>query len=192
MSNSLWSHGLQHTRLPWPPLSPSVCSNSWLLHWRCHPAISFSVVPFSACLQCSPASGSFLMSQLSPSGGQSIGASASASVLPMNIHSWFPLGLTCLISLLSKVAQKSSPSPQFESISFLMLRLLYGPTLTYRSTSLYRTTGKTRALTIRTLVHKMVSLLFNMLSSIIIAFLPKSRFLLISWLQSPSTVILEP
>ena len=90
-----------HTRLPCSSLSPGVCSNSCpLSQWR-HPTISSSVIPFSVCPQSLPASVSFPVSQLFASGGQSIGASASASVLPMNIQGWFPLGLTGLISLLS-------------------------------------------------------------------------------------------
>ena len=100
MSNSLWPHELQHTRLPCPSLSPWVCSNLCLLSQWCHPTISSSVVPFSSCLQSFPILGSSLMSQLFTSGSQSFGASA--SVLPMNIQGWFPLGLTDLISLLTK------------------------------------------------------------------------------------------
>ena len=102
MSDSLQSHGLQHTRFPCPPQSPRVCSNSCPLKWWSHPTVSSSVVPFSSSLQSFPASGSFPISRLFASGGQSIGASASAAVLPMNIHNWFPLGLTGLISLQSK------------------------------------------------------------------------------------------
>ena len=102
VSDSLWPPGLQHTRLPCPSPSPRACSNSSPLSQWCHPTISSSVVPFSSCLQTFPTSGSFLMSQLFASGGQSIGASASSSVLPMNIQDWFPLGLTGLISLKSK------------------------------------------------------------------------------------------
>ena len=102
MSNSLWPHGLQHTRLPCPSPTPRAYSNSCLSSQWCHPIISSSVIPFSSCLQSSPASGSFPMSQFFTSDGQSIGASASASVLPMNIQGWWPLGLTGLISLLSK------------------------------------------------------------------------------------------
>ena len=94
-------HGLP-IRLPCPSPTPRVCSNSCLWSQWCHPTISSSVVPFSSCLQSFPASGSFLMSLLFTSGGQSIGASASASVPPMNIQGWFPLGLTGLISLLSE------------------------------------------------------------------------------------------
>ena len=89
-------------RLPCPSLSPGACSNSYPLSRWCHPTISSSVVPFSSCLQSFPASGSFPMNLLFAAGGQSIGASASASVLPKNIQGWFPLGLTSLISLRSK------------------------------------------------------------------------------------------
>ena len=101
MSDSLKPHGLQHTRLPCPSLSPRVVSNLCPLSRRYHPIISPSVIPFS-CLRSFPASGSFLMSRLFISGGQSNGASASVLVLPMNIQGWFPLGLMGLISLLSK------------------------------------------------------------------------------------------
>ena len=102
MTNSLQPHGLQHTRLPCPSPTPGACSNSCPSNWWCHPTISSSVVPFSFCVQSFRASGSFPMSQFFPSGGQSIGASALASVLPMNIQDWFPWGLTGLISLQSK------------------------------------------------------------------------------------------
>ena len=97
-------HWLQQTRLPYPSLSPRICSNSCPLNWWCHPTISSSVIPFSSCLQSFLASGSFPMSELFASDGQSIGSSslASASVLPKNIQGWFPFGLTGLISLLSK------------------------------------------------------------------------------------------
>ena len=102
MSDSLRPHGLQHTRLPCPSPTPGACSNSCPLSWWCHPTISFSVVPLSSCLQSFPESGAFPMNQFFSSGGQSIGASATASALPMNIQDWFPLGLTNLISLQSK------------------------------------------------------------------------------------------
>ena len=102
VSDSLWPHGLQHTRLSCPSPTPRACSNSYPLSQWCHPTISSSVVPFSSCLQSFPASGSFQISQFFPSGGQSIGISASASILPMNIQDWFPLGWTDLISLQSK------------------------------------------------------------------------------------------
>ena len=99
MSDSVWPHGLQHARLPCPSPTLGACSNSCPLSWWCHLTISSSVIPFSSCLQSFSASGSFLRSQFFASGDQSIGASASASVLPMNIQDWFPLGL---ISLQSK------------------------------------------------------------------------------------------
>ena len=102
MSNSLRPHGLQHSRLPCPSTTPGACSNSCPLSRWCHPTISFSVILFSSCLQSCPASGSFPISQVSASGGQSIGVSASTSVLPMNIQDWFTLGLTGWISLQPK------------------------------------------------------------------------------------------
>ena len=102
VSDSLRSHGLQHTRPPCPSSTPGVYSNSCPLSWWCHPTISSSVGPFSFCPQSFPASGSFQMSQFFASGGQSTGVLASTSVLPMNIQDWFPLGWTSWISLLSK------------------------------------------------------------------------------------------
>ena len=272
-----------------------------------------SCFPISSWLQSFPATGSFPMSWLFSSEGQIIGASTSASVLPMNIQGWFPLGLIGLISLQSRNSQ-SFPGPEFESINYLVLSLLYGPTLTYiyatpwtaahqaslsfttawsllklmsiklmmtsnhlilccplllvtifpsirvflSETALhirwpnywsfnfsispsseysgliffwmdwlyllelqgilkslqhhsskasilqhsaffivqlshpYMTTGKTIPLTRWTFVGKVMSLLLNMLSSLVITFLPRSKCLLISWLQSPSAVILEP
>ena len=134
-----------------------------------------------------PASESFPMTQLYTSGGQSIGAS-SASVFQVNIQCWFPLGLTGLISLLFKDSQESSPSPQFESVNSLVFSLLYGPTLT----SLPGYWKENIDLTTRTFVGKLISLLFNILFRFIIAFLPRNKHLLISWLQSPSAVIWEP
>ena len=119
-----------HARLPCPSSTPGAHSNSCPSSQQCHPTISSSVVRFSSCLQSFPASGSFPMSQLFASGGQSIGALASVSVLLKIIQSWFPLGLTGLISLQSKGPQESSLAPQFESINSLALSLLYGPTLT--------------------------------------------------------------
>jgi len=102
MSDSLQTHGLQHTRPPCPSPTPGAYSNSHPSRWWCHPTISSSVIPFSSCLQSFPASGSFPVSWFFASGGQSIGVSASASVLPVNIQDWFPLGLTGQISLQSK------------------------------------------------------------------------------------------
>ena len=94
VSNCLWPHGLQHARPPCPSPTPGVHPNQRPLSWWCHPTISFSVVPFSSCPQSFPASGSFQMSQLFASGGQSIGVSASTSVLPVNSQDWSPLGWT--------------------------------------------------------------------------------------------------
>ena len=108
----------------------TVCSNSHPLSRSCHPASLSSVIPFFSCLQSCPSSRSFPVSQFFTSGGQSIGPSASASVLSANIQGQFPLGLTGLISMQSKRSHKSSPTLQLESISSSVLRLLYGPTLT--------------------------------------------------------------
>ena len=101
-SNTLWPHGLQHTRLPCPSPNPRACLDSYPLSWWCHPTISSSIVPFSSCLHSFPGSESFPVNWFFASGDQSIGASVSASILPMNIQDWFPLGLTDLISLQSK------------------------------------------------------------------------------------------
>ena len=128
LSDSLWSHGLQHVRLFCPSPSPGTCSNSCPLSQWCHPPISSSVVPFSG-HQSFPASGSFPISWLFASSGQSIGVSASVSVLPMNIQDWFLLGLTGLI-LQSKGLSRVFSSTQFKSINSLVLSLLYSPTLT--------------------------------------------------------------
>jgi len=120
-------HEMKHTRLPCPSLSPRVCSDLCPLNQWCHPTIS----SFSSCLQSFPASGSFLMSQFFVSGDQSIGASASASVLPVNSQGWFPLGWTGLISLQSKGLSRVFSNSKFKSINFSELSLLYGPTLTF-------------------------------------------------------------
>ena len=112
----LWPQGLQHARLPCPSPTPGACSNSCpSRQWR-HPTISYSVVPFSSCLQSFTASGSFPMSQFFIIGGQSIGASA--SVLPMSILDCFPLRLTGLIALQSRECQESSPTLQLKNINF--------------------------------------------------------------------------
>ena len=106
VSNSLQPHGLQHARPPCPSPTPGVYSNSCPLSWWCLPTSSSSIIPFSACPQSFPASGSFQMSQLFTPGGQSIGVSASALVLPMNIHDWFPLEWTGWISLPHHIMQR--------------------------------------------------------------------------------------
>ena len=99
VSNSLWPHGLQHSRPPCPSPTPAACSNSCPSSWWCHPTISSSVILFFSCLQSFPASGSFPRSQFFALDGQSIGVSSLASVLPMNIQDWFSLGWTGLSSL---------------------------------------------------------------------------------------------
>ena len=120
VSKSLWPHGLQHARLPCPSPSPRVCFNSCPLSRWCHPTISSSVSLFF-CPQSFPASGCFSKSRFLASGDQSIGALA--SVLPVNIQGWFPLGLTSLISCCPRDSQKSSPAPQFQSINSSVLSL---------------------------------------------------------------------
>ena len=130
VSNSLWPHEPQHARHPCPSPIPGVYPISCPLSpWR-HPTISSSVVPFSSCPQSFPTSGSFLMSPLFASGGQSTGVSASASVLLMNTQDWSPLGWTGWVSLHPGESQESSPTPQFKSINSSVLSFLYGPTLT--------------------------------------------------------------
>ena len=129
VSNSLQAHGLRHARLPCPSPTPGAYSDSCALSRWCHPTISSSVIPFSPHLQSFPASGSFPMSQFFSSGGQSIEVPASASVLPMNIQDWFPLGLVgspCC----PRDFQESSPTPQFKNINSLALSFLHSPTLT--------------------------------------------------------------
>ena len=123
------------------------------------------------------------MSQFFASSGRSIRVSASASVLPVNIQDLLPLGWTCS----PRNSQESSSTPQFESINSSALSLLYGPALTS-----YTNTGNTIALTRWSFVGKVMSLLFNMLSRLVITFLPKSNCVLMSWLQTLSAVILEP
>ena len=186
MSDSLWPYELQHARPPCPSPTPRVHPNQCPLSRWCHPAISSSIVPFPSCPQSVPASGSFQMSQLFTSGGQSIGVSASASVLPMNIQDLFPLGWTCWISLQYKglkslLQHHSSKASILWHLAFFIVQLSHP----------YMTTGKTIALTRRTFVDKVMSLLFNMLSKLVITSLPRSKRLLISWLQSPSAVILD-
>ena len=126
MSDSLQLHGLQHFRPPCSSPAPRLYSNSHPLSWWCLPTISSSVVPFSSCLQSFPASGSFQMSQLFTSGGQTIGVSASASVLPVNIQGWFPLGQTGWISLqskrLSRVVSNTSKASILQCSAFFIVQ----------------------------------------------------------------------
>ena len=182
MSDSLWPHGLQHARLPCP-LSPGVCSNSCPLSRWCHPTISSSVFFFSSWLQSFPVS-VFSNELVFASSGQSIGVSASASVLPMNTQDWFPLGWTGWISLQSKGLSRVFPNVTAQKSSILWHSAFFIVQLSYP----YMTTGKAIALTRWTFVGKIMSLLFNMLSRLVIAFLLRSKRLLISWLQSPSAV----
>ena len=123
MSNSLQPHGLQHTRLLCPSWIPGAYSNSCPLSQWCHPTISSSVVHFFSCLQSVPASGSFPVSLFFTSGGQSIGASASASILPMNIQDWFPLGWTSWISLQSKGLSRIFSNTTVQKHQFFGLQL---------------------------------------------------------------------
>ena len=139
----------------------------------CHPAISSSVTPFSPCPQSFPVWGSFLMSWLFASGGQSIGASA--SVLPMNSQDWFPLGL--IISLLSEGLSRVFSSTTIEKHQFFSAQLFFMVQLSHP----YVATGKTIALNIQTFFSKAMSLLFNMLSRFLIAFHPRSKYLLFKY-----------
>ena len=187
MSDSLWPHGLQHARPPCPSPTPGVHPNPCPLCQWCYPTISSSVVFFSSCPQSFPVSGSLPMSQPFTSGAQSIGVSASTSVLPVNTQDWSPLGWTGWISLQSKglsslLQHHSSKASIFQQSTFFIVQLSHP----------YMTTGKTIALTRWTFVGKVMSLLFNMLSKLVISFLPRSKWFLISWMLSPSAVILEP
>ena len=154
VSDSLWLHRLQHTRPPCPSPTPRVYANSFPLSWWCNPTLSSSVVPFSSQLQSFPASGSFQTSQFFASGGQSIGVSASGSVLPMNIQEWFPLGWTGWISLQSKgllrVFSITIKASVLQHSAFFIVQLSHP----------YMTTGKTIALTRWTFVGKVMSLAF--------------------------------
>ena len=175
---------------PCPSPTPGVHSDSRPSIQWCHPAISSSVEPFSSHPQSFWASGSFQMSQFFQSGGQSIRVSASASVFPMNIQDWFPLGPNGWIFLqskgLSRVFSNTTvlDSSVFNSsgLSFLYIQLSHP----------YMTTGKTTALTKWTFVGKVMSLLFNMLSRLVRAFLPRSKHLLISWYSHHLQWFLEP
>ena len=138
MSDSLQPHALQHANLPCPSPTPEAYLNSCPSSRWCHPTISSSVVPFSSWLQSFPASGSFPMSEFFAWGGQSIGLSASASVLPMNIQDWFPLELIGSIFLQSQESQGSSPTPQFKSISSSALNFLDLKTCGYQHFQLFK------------------------------------------------------
>ena len=163
VSDSLRPHELQHARPPCLSPTPRVSSNSCASSRWCHPAISSSVAPFSSCPQSLPASGSFPMSQLFAWGDQSIGVAASASVLPMNTQDWSPLGWTGWISFQSKglkslLQHHCSKASVLRHSAFFIVQLSHP----------YMITGKTTALTRWTFVDKVMSLLFNMLSSLVI------------------------
>ena len=157
VSNFLQPHESQHTRPPCPSPTPGVYPNSCPLSRWCHPTISSSVIPFSSCPQSFPAAGSFQMSHFFLSGGQSIGVLASASVLPMHIQDWFPLGWTGWISLQSKgLLQHHSSKASILRCSAFFIAQLSHP---------YMTTGKTIALTRQTFARKVMSLLLKETSS---------------------------
>ena len=170
VSDSLQSHELQHAKPPCPSPTPRVYPNSCPLSWWCHPAISSSVVPFFSRPQSFPASGSFQMSQLFTSGGQSAGVSASTSVLPMNTQDW-SLGWTGWIALQSK-GLKSHLQHHISKTSILWCSAFFTLQLSHP----YMTTGKTITLTRRTFVDKVMSLLFNIQSRLVITFLRVSIF----------------
>ena len=167
MSDSLRPHRLQHTRLPRPSLSPRVCSNSRPVSWWCYPTISSSVTPFS-CPQPFPPSWFFPVGQLFTSGGQSIGALASASVLLMNSQSLFPSGFDWFDLLGVQGVLKSL----LQHHNLKALILWHSISFTVQLSHLYMTTGKTIALIIWTFVGKVISLPLNMLCRFVTAFLP--------------------
>ena len=191
VSDSLRPHELQHTRSPCPSPTPGVHPNPCPLCRWCHLTTSPSVVPFSSSPQSLQASGSFHMSWLSTSGGQSIGVSTSTSVLPMNTQDWCSLGWTGWISLQSKGILRVFSNTTVQKHQFFCTEL-YSWTIKVQLSHPHMTIGKTIALTRRTFVGKVMSLFFNMLSRLVITFLPRDKCLLISWLQSLSAVILEP
>ena len=165
MSDSLWPHEPQYDRPPCPSPTPRVYPNPCTLSRWCHPIISSSAIPFFPCPQSFPASGSFPISQFFTSGGRSIRGSVSASVFPMNIQDWFHLGLTGWISLQSKglwrVFSNTTVRKHLWCSAFFMVQLSH-PCIT---------AGKTIALTIWTVVSKVMSLLFNTPSRFVIYFL---------------------
>ena len=189
VSDSLRPHEPQHARPPCPSPTPGVHLNPCPLCWWCHPTVSSSVVPFFSCPQSFPASGSFPMSQLFTTGGQSIGVSASASDLPINIQDSL---ISFRMDWLDLLAVQGTLKSLLQNHSSKALILLRSAFFIVQLSHLYVTTGKTIALTRQTFVSKVMSLLFYMLSRLVITFLPRSKGLLISWLQSPSAVILEP
>ena len=184
-SNSLWHHGLQHARLPCPSPTPGACLNSCPSSRWCHPTSSSSVIPLSSHL---------IFPRIRVFSSESVLCirwpqywSFSLSISPSNKYSGLISFRIDWIDLFARDSQESSPTPQLKSINSSMLSFLYCSTLTS-----IHDHCKNHSLTIQTFVGKVTSLLFNMLSRLVIAFLPRSKRLLISWLQSPSAVILEP
>ena len=192
MSDSLPPHESQHTRPPCPSPTPGVHWDSRSSSQWCHPAISSSVVPFASCPQSLPAWGSFPMSQLFTWGSQSTGVSALASFLQKNTQGWCPLEWTGWISVQSKGLSRVFSNTTVQKHQKKAKSIRRSAFFTVQLPHPYMTAGKTMFLTRRTFVGKVMSLLLNMLSSLVITFLPRSKRLLISWLQSPSAVILSP
>ena len=191
MSDCLQPHGLQHARLPCPSPTPRAYSNSCPSSQWCHPTISPSVVPFSSRLQSFPASGSFQMSQFFTSGGQNIGVSASNQWIPENSNEFSGL-ISFRMDWLDLFAVQGTLKSLLQHHSSKASILQHSAFFTVQLSHPYMTTRKTIALTKWAFVGKVLSLLFNMLSRLVITFLPRSKRLFISWLQSPSAVILEP
>ena len=175
VSDSLGPRGLQHARPPCPSPSPGVCPSSCLLHQWCHPAISSSDSLFF-CPESLPASETFPTSCLFISDDQNTGTSASTSVLSVNIQGWSPLRLTGLISFLSKGLFRSFPYHHYLKVSILWHSAFF----TVQLSQPYLTTGKTIVLTMWTFVGRVISLLFNILSRFVIAFLPRNHHLQLS------------
>ena len=167
VSNSLWPHESQHTRPPCPSSTPGVHSDPRPSSQWCHPAISSSVIPFSSCPQSLPASESFPMSQLFVWGGQSTGVSASASLLPK-----IPGLIFFKMDWLDLLAAQGTLKSLLQHHSSKASILLHSTFFTVQLSHPYMTTGKTIALTRQTFVGKIMSLLFNMLSRLVITFLP--------------------
>ena len=184
----VWPHGLQQARLPCPSPTLRVYLNSCALSQWCHPAISSSVIPFSFCLQSFPASGSFPMSQFFAIRWPKY-CSFSFSISSSNEYSGL---ISFRIDWLDHLAVQETLKSLLQCHSSKASILRHSALLVVQLSHPYTTAGKTIALTRRTFVCKVMSLPFNMLSRLVIAFLSRRKCLLVSWLQSPSEVILEP
>ena len=193
---TLWPHRLQHARLSCPSPAPGACSNSLPLSWWCHPTISSSVISFSSYLQSFPASGSFPKSQFFEFSNESVLCirwpkywSLSFSISPSNEYSGL---IPFTIDWFDLLEVQGTLKSLLEHHSSKVIILWHSGFFTVQLSCPYMTTGKTIALNIQTFVGKIMSLLFNTLPRLVIAFLPRNKCLLISWLQSPPEVILEP